>query len=415
MIPVADPIVGLLVAALGGAAIGLERQRSGHADGPLPHFAGLRTVTLLGAAAGLAGWLWRMDYGPFGLILLGAAAALVVVAYGAAARKDLDATTEVAAVVVLGAGVLAGLGYVALASGVFALMGLLLLEKAELHALAARLDDAGLRAAVYFGVMSLVVLPLLPEGPLTALAIRPRQLWLLVLFFSGISFAGFVARRLVGLRKGYAVAGLIGGLVSSTNVTLTFARLSRSEPASATALGLGAVAANAVLFPRVLLTTWLLNPALGAELWPLLLAPFALVLLVALLGGRWSDGHEAAAPPLTNPLQIGAALQMAALFQGVIWLVDWMGRFAGRSGLLTTAAVLGVTDVDALTVSMARVQATGATSAVQAIGVGVLANTLFKLVLALGLGQGAYRWIVGGVLVVVAAMLVAGVLGVGVL
>ena len=404
MTPVADPILGLLVAALGGAAVGLERQRSGHADGPQPHFAGLRTFTLLGGAAGLVGWLWRMGYGSFGLILLGAAAALVVVAYAAAARKDLDATTEVAAVVVLGAGLLAGLGYVALASAVFALMGLLLFEKQELHALAARLDDAGLRAAVTFGVMSLVILPLLPEGPLGALDIRPRQLWLLVLFFSGISFAGFIARRLVGLSRGYTVAGLFGGLVSSTSVTLTFARLSRSEPQSATALGLGAVAANAVLFPRVLLTTWLLNPALAAKLWPLLVAPFILVVLVALLGTRWSEGNEAAAPPLTNPLQIGAALQMAALFQGVMWLVDWMGRSAGRSGLLTTAAVLGITDVDALTVSMARVQATGATSAVQAIGVGILANTLFKLALALGLGRGAFRWIVGGVLVVVAAM-----------
>ena len=409
MTPVADPIVGLLVAALGGAAVGLERQRSGHADGPQPHFAGLRTFTLLGGAAGLVGWLWRMGYGSFGLILLGAAAALVVVAYAAAARKDLDATTEVAAVVVLGAGLLAGLGSLTLASAVFALMGLLLFEKQELHALAARMDDAGLRAAVYFGVMSLVILPLLPEGPLTALDIRPRQLWLLVLFFSGISFAGFVARHLVGLSKGYAVAGLFGGLVSSTSVTLTFARLSRSEPQSATALGLGAVAANAVLFPRVLLTTWLLNPALAAKLWPLLVAPFILVVLVALLGTRWSDGHEAAAPPLTNPLQIGAALQMAALFQGVMWLVDWMGRSAGRSGLLTTAAILGITDVDALTVSMARVQATGATLAVQAIGVGILTNTLVKLALALGLGQGAFRWIVGGVLLVVAAMVGAGV------
>lgn len=409
MTPATDPILGLLVAALGGALVGLERQRSGHADGPLGHFAGLRTFTLLGGAGGLAGWLWREGYGGFGLLLLGAAAALVVAAYAAASRRDVDATTEVAAVVVLAAALVAGLGHLPLASGVFALLGLLLFEKAELHALAARLDDEGLRAALRFGVMAMVILPLLPEGPLTALAIRPRQLWLLVLFFSGISFAGFIARHLVGLSRGYTVAGLFGGLVSSTSVTLTFARLSRTEPASATALGLGAVAANAVLFPRVLLTTWLLNPGLAAKLWPLLAAPFALVVLVALLGSRWSDGHEAAAPPLSNPLQIRAALQMAALFQAVMWLVDGMGRFAGRSGLLATAAALGITDVDALTVSMARVQATGAISAVQAIGVGILANTLFKLVLALGLGRGAFRWIVGGALALVAAMVGVGI------
>ncbi len=403
--------LGLLVAVLGGAAVGLERQRSGHADGPLSHFAGLRTFTLLGGLAGLAGWLWQRGLGAAALVLLGAGAALVLVGYAAAAGRDLDATTEVAALVVLAAGLLAGLGEAALASAVFALTSLILLEKRGLHNLAARLGDEELRAALRFGVMALVILPLLPPGPLGPLAIRPRQLWLLVLFFSGISFAGTLARRWLGLSRGYAAAGLVGGLISSTNVTLSFARLSRAEPAASLPLALGAVAANAVLFPRVLLTAYLLRPELATALWPILAPPFALVALTALAGLRASRSHGAALAPPGNPLQLRAALQMALVFQLVIWLTALVDRWGGPSGLLATGAFLGVTDVDALTISMAQTEGPALGLATEAVGVGILANTVFKLGLALTLGSARYRWLLGAVLVGVGVLLGVGVWG----
>ena len=148
-----------------------------------------------------------------------------------------------------------------LASAIIALETLLLVEKSRLHALVQRIDDVELRAGVRFAVMACVILPLLPEGPYGPLGgIRPRELWALVLFFSALSFLGHVARRLVGPGHGYLVTGLIGGLVSSTNVTFTFARLSRGDPALERALAFGAVGANAVLYPRVLVATAVLNP-----------------------------------------------------------------------------------------------------------------------------------------------------------
>ena len=163
-------------------------------------------------------------------VLLAAAAALVVAAYAAASRTDIDATTEVSALVVLAAGVTAGLGQLRFSSAIIAVTTLVLIEKSALHRFAARLDDEGLRAAVRFAVMAAVVLPLLPVGPYGPLdTVRPRELWLLVLFFSALSFAGYLARRAVGPRHGYSVAGLLGGLISSTSVTFTFARLSRTN------------------------------------------------------------------------------------------------------------------------------------------------------------------------------------------
>ena len=382
-------IVGLLIAALGGAAVGLERQWSGHAEGPGARFAGIRTFTMLGAVGGFSGWLWTAGVTAPAAILLAGAVAVVAAAYVAGSRHDIDGTTEVAALVVLAAGLLAGMGSIRLASGIIALVTLLLVEKSRLHALVQRIDDVGLRSGVRFAVMALVVLPLLPEGPYGPLGgIRPREIWALVLFFSGLSFAGYVARRVVGPGHGYLVTGLLGGLVSSTNVTFTFARTSRTDPATDRALAFGAVAANAMLYPRVLVATAILNAAVVPPLIPYLAAPALVAALVAAVGARRSPAAGAPDVSLRNPLQLAAALQMAILFQAVLMAVYLVREAWGQSGVFTSAAVLGLTDVDALTVSMARgvAQTVSPAVAATAIAVGVLANTAMKL------GTGGVLW-----------------------
>src|SRR5262245_973143 len=187
-------VIAVLIAALGGAAVGLERQWSGHADGPRARFAGIRTFTMLGAVGGFSGWLWTAGITTPAAILLTGAVAIVAAAYVAGSRQDVDGTTEVAALIVLAAGLLAGIGSASIASGVIAILVLLLVEKSRLHSLVRRIDDEGLRSGVRFAVMALVILPLLPEGPFGPLGgVRPRQLWVLVLFFSGLSFAGSIA------------------------------------------------------------------------------------------------------------------------------------------------------------------------------------------------------------------------------
>ena len=174
-------IVGLFIAALGGAAVGLERQWSGHAEGPGARFAGIRTFTMLGAVGGLSGWLWTAGVTAPAAILLAGAVAVVAAAYVAGSRHDIDGTTEIAALVVLAAALLAGMGSIKLASGIIALVTLLLVEKSRLHALVERIDNVGLRSGVRFAVMALVVLPLLPPGPYRPLGgIRPREIWAIV-------------------------------------------------------------------------------------------------------------------------------------------------------------------------------------------------------------------------------------------
>jgi uncharacterized membrane protein (DUF4010 family) len=409
---VMDIPVGTIVALLGGMAVGLERQWSGHATGPQARFGGIRTFALLGGLAGVAGWLWSSGLEPLAIVLLLASSALVVMAYVAASRIDVDATTEVSALVVLAAGVLAGVGQLTVASAIFAVTSLFLVEKSHLHALATRIDDESLRAAARFAVMAVVVLPLLPAGPFGPFDVRPRGLWMLVLFCSGLSFAGFLAARLAGANHGYAIAGTLGGLISSTNVTFTFARASRRATLLGSSLAIGVVSACAVLFIRVVVVTSVLNADLAKAVVGYLVMPFA-VSLAIVTWGLWgtADKHEMLDRP-NNPLQLWAVLQMAAIFQVVLLVVALVHRTWGEPAIIVSGAVLGLTDVDALTIAMAR----GASSAgipidtaARAIVVGLLANTALKLAVATVIGVAQFRRLTGPALAAI-GLAIAGAL-----
>ena len=252
-----DAARNLGVAGLAGLAVGIERQWSGHASGPDARFAGARTFLFLGVLGGLAGWLIQGGLLLPGVAILLAPALLTVVAYGMATRRraaDLDGTTEVAALLVLGVGMAAGLGFPLLTSAVVAVTVLVLAEKGRIHDLIGRIGKVEFEAALQFAVLALVILPLLPEGPYGPFdSIRPRTLWTVVLLFSALNFVGYIARRAVGGARGYGITGLVGGLLSSTAVTLSFSRLSRDEPDSGRALASGVLGACTVLLPRVLL------------------------------------------------------------------------------------------------------------------------------------------------------------------
>ena len=409
-----ETVVPLAVAALSGLAVGLEREWSGHATGPAARFAGLRTFFLLGLLGGITGLLVAQGLtGPAAAILAGGAG-LAVAAYVVAARRpgaDPDGTTEAAALVVLALGTLAGLGYLAIASGSTAVVVLALGEKTRLHRLVQRIGEVELRAALQFAVLALVVLPLLPEGPYGPLGgIRPRELWIIVLLFSGLSFSGYLAQRIAGPRLGYPIAGLLGGIVSSTAVTLHFARQSRSEPAAAVPLAVGVIGACTVLLPRVAIVAGILNAAVAEVLLPLLALPAAVGVLMVARGLARRDTPPAAKDTTRSPLRLGPAVRMALLFQVVLMAMVFVRARFGSPGVIASAAALGLTDVDALVLSMTSMGTEPATMqlAAQAITVGILSNTLLKLGLALGFGTAGFRWRTAAGLAALAAATGAG-------
>jgi len=395
-------VIRLAIAALVGLAVGIEREWSGHGStGPHPRFAGVRTFLLLGGIGGAAGWMVSAGFPSIAIAIVAGAALLISAAYWTAARGGgadaLDGTTEVAALLVVAFGVLAGLGETGVAGGAGALMVLALSEKEWISATVTRLHGTQLRAALQFGVLALVILPVLPDqsfGPLGG--VNPRSLWIVVLIFSGLNFAVFIARRLVGASRGYGVTGALGGILSSTAVALQFSRMSRAKLDLARPLAVGTVAASVVLLPRVVILSTLLNPAVAIALLPYLAPPFVAGLGLAIvsyvrLPPRAHDSE--AAPEERNPLRVVSAIKMAVAFQAALMAIAFIRSRFGTTGILVSAGLLGLTDMDALTLSMNRLGGNGETVALaaQAIAVGVSANALLKLGMVLALGAPPYR------------------------
>lgn len=415
----------LLVAALVGLAVGVEREWSGHTTGPDGRFAGIRTFTLLGVIGGFGGWFFRDGQPVLAAVIIGAGALFPIAAYAATLRRPgttTDGTTEVAAILVVAMGAASALGHRSLASAAAVLCVLLLAEKSTFQSALQKVAAHELRAALQFAVLALVILPLLPAGAYGPFgAFQPRQLWIVVLLFSGLNFAGYIARRVIGETRGLGVTGLLGGLVSSTAVSLTFSRRSRAEPHLALPLALGVVAACTVLVPRLLVISAMLRPAVATAAVPVLVLPFLVgVSLIAFVmwqeretrvpptpglasgpEGAPAERHDANAGdprPLAptnghNPLAFASSLQMALAFQVVLFAIAWVQLAVGTTGVLLSSTLLGLTDMDALTVSMTRYGADPAhvRVAATAIGIGVLSNTMLKLAFVVSIGAPRFR------------------------
>ena len=396
----------LLVSALVGLAVGVEREWSGHTTGPDGRFAGIRTFTLLGVIGGFGGWFFRDGQPVLAAVILGAGALFPIAAYAATLRRPgttTDGTTEVAAILVVAMGAASALGHRSLASAAAVVCVLLLAEKSTFQSALQKVAAHELRAALQFAVLALVILPLLPSGAYGPFgAFQPRQLWIVVLLFSGLNFAGYIARRVIGETRGLGVTGLLGGLVSSTAVSLTFSRRSRAEPHLALPLALGVVAACTVLVPRLLVISAMLRPAVATAAVPVLVLPFLVgVSLIAFV--MWRE-RETRVPPTAsdvplaptsghNPLAFASSLQMALAFQVVLFAIAGVQQAIGTTGVLLSATLLGLTDMDALTVSMTRYGADPANVrvAATAIGIGVLSNTMLKLALVVTIGAPRFR------------------------
>jgi uncharacterized membrane protein (DUF4010 family) len=407
----------LAVAGLIGLMVGLEREWSGYSSGGDERFAGIRTFLLLGLLGGSAGLLAVQGFGVLGAAFALGGTGLTVAAYVIAVRRAnarVDGTTETAALVVLALAAIAGMGWPMLAAGAGSVMVLVLSEKTRLHALVHRIGQEELHAALQFAVLAVVVWPLLPAGPfLGALAIRPQTLWSVVLIFSGLNFAGYIARRAAGSRSGNVITGALGGVISSTAVTFAFARLSRSNEAQGVSLARGVIAACTVLVIRVLVISAFLNPAVALGLAPLVALPFVVGLLMTLFAWRREAGHppaEAAnAADQKNPLRLINALQMAVAFQVSITAIAFVRAKLGTTGVYATAAVLGLTDMDALTVSMSSPSSLiPATIAARGLAIGILANTFLKATVAVVIGRPAFWRAAATGLLCLAAASVAG-------
>jgi len=386
-------------ALLIGALLGIERERH-RREHDEQTIGGLRTFILFALIGALGGWLTLALDSPWILAAaLVSALAPVLAGYVISARTQPDAlglTTELAAIAACLLGAMTTLGYRDLAVGLGVAVAAVLAYKQPLHGLVYKLDRDDIYAGLRLLIATFIVLPLLPAEPVDPWgALRPRSLWMLVLLISSLSLVGYVATRLLGARRGIPLAGLTGGLVSSTAVTLAFARQSRdpSYVAAVPALASGILLAWAVMFIRVIVEVLIVNRGLL----PLLVVPFGTMAAVAGAAAwylrRGSKlGARAESVPLRNPFSLTAAAKFAAFFALVLLVVELVQAYAPGRGLYFVAALAGTTDVDAITLSMAQYARGGDPQlAVRAIIIAALANTVVKAGMVMVLAGSALR------------------------
>jgi uncharacterized membrane protein (DUF4010 family) len=414
---VLGPLFLQLGIALGlGLLVGLQRERK---TGDIAGFRTFPLVTLTGTLSGLL----ALHFG--GLVLAGAFVALaVLVLVGNLAKiqgghPDPGITTEVALLLMFAVGALLAVGPPQIAVAVGAATAVLLQLKEQLHGFAARLSEADLRAVMQFVVITLIVLPILPNrtyGPYDVL--NPRQVWWMVVLIVGISLGGYVGQQLLGRRAGTLLGGVLGGLVSSTATTVTFARRTKAGAASAEVAAQVILIAGAIVYLRVLVEIGIVARAL---LWRALAPLGTMMVLTAVLallrrrrGGDAGVGDDGSEPvKQDNPTELRAALAFAALYAVVLLAVAWAKARLGSAGLYAVAALSGLVDLDAIALSSAQLVRGGGLAADAAWRVVLLAslsNVAFKgaIVAAAG-GRRLARLVLplwGVVLLVGAAMLV---------
>jgi len=380
-----------------GLLVGLERERKPTAK------AGVRTFTLIAILGTLSGLLtnatgsaWSLGVGAL------CVAATLIAAYlqdKETISDDSGTTTVVAAIVVFFLGAANYFGYRTVAAALGVGMTVLLYFKPELEGFSQKLTGQDVRSMLQFAVLTAVVLPLLPDrtfGPYGVL--NPFQIWLMVVLVAAVSLAGYVAWRLTLGRHGLLLSGLLGGLVSSTATTLAYARQAAAGGQTTAAAALVILLANATMLARVLV----LVSAVAADALPYALLVITPALLIALGGVAWryksvgtaagSDGEA-----FRNPTQLKTALTFGAAYAVILLLAAWANDLLGASGVLAVAAVSGLTDVDAITLSsmqMLNRETVPQSTAITAIGIAVGSNLVFKAAIASAAGGPKLRGLV---------------------
>ena len=388
------PLGDFLTALAIGLLMGLERERNPFAK------AGLRTFALVSLSGGIAQFLAQAHGGPaiVGLGLL-AVALFIVAAYyhhhEAAHDSDPGTTTIVALIAcyLLGALALAGHARIAVILAICATV--LLYFKAELSGAVRGLERRDIVSILQFAVVTFVVLPLLPDrgyGPYGAF--NPRQVWLVVVLITALSLAAYVSLRLIGPDRGAVVMGILGGMVSSTATTLSYARLARASPEASALCASAIIAANVVLPLRLAILAAVVAPDITAAVLP----PLGLALGAGVLAALAATRRHATASPaiqvdVANPVQLRTALSFAALYSVMLLLLAWLGDVAGSGGVYLAALVSGTTDVDAVTLSslrMYRVRTLAGNQVATSIVLAFSANAVFKLLLLRQVAGGAF-------------------------
>ena len=375
--------------ALGlGLLVGLQREWEHN------RLAGLRTFALVSLFGALSGMLAQAHGGWVMGGALIALAAITVPGYMASLREkeaDPGLTTEIALLVMFATGAITMLGHHMVAVVIAGSVMVLLQGKKPLHQMVHRIGENDLREIARLVLIGLVILPVLPNRSFGYDGVlNPFAIWLMVVLIVGISLVAYLISKFLSPSRGAALTGILGGLISSTATTASVARRSHGPPGHAPALVAITLISAAVVFGRVIIEVMVVASGVASEVLPPLVAMMALAGIIAVAAYRFSLNSEPPSPGDTPPSELKGAVMFGLIYVVVLLAVSFAKEHFGQTGLFTVAALSGLTDMDAITLSTASLSQAGqldASTAWRVIMTGGLANLLFKTALVIGMGS----------------------------
>lgn len=392
------------VALVVGFLVGLQREFAYRAPNQ-ELFGGIRTFSLISLIGGIAAMASEelASPWPFAATFLVIGAFLTVTYYIDAQNGEIGLTTEVSAIATLLAGALAYWNEIALAVAVGVTTTTLLSIKLEMQQFVRNITREDVFATLKFAIITAIILPVLPNetfGPPPFDVFNPYKIWLLVVLISGISFVGYILIKVVGAKRGIGLVGLLGGLASSTAVTLSLTQRSQTDQRLAKSFALAITIAWTVMFARVIIAVAAVNP----NLIRLLYLPIGASILVGLaycgylfFSQRSSQNEKEEEVSFSNPFELGPAIKFGVLFTFILLISKAAQVFFGNTGIFVSSIISGLADADAIALSVAQLSIKSGPESVplgiaaQAIVLAAVSNTFAKGIIVLSGGSPSLR------------------------
>lgn len=416
-----EGVINFIVAILLGALIGLQREFA-QQHLKVKNFAGIRTFTLISLLGSILGYFSGGNFNsPFVLLGFSFIAIISIASYIVIYKKtkNVTGTTEVTVILSYLLGVLTTTGYLELSVIFGIVIAALLTFKHKLHKVAKKIDEKELVAIIEFILVAFVVLPLLPNinyspadipglsNIFYSIGVSPSTLsqldvfnfyniWWMVILIAGINLLGYFMVRLFGSKKGYGLAGFLGGLVSSTAVTISMSQKSKEKKVIGPLI-IGTLLASSIMFVRVIFEVAIIN----YELLPTLILSLGSMSLLTLLisfiiyRNKSSKDSKEDKVDIKQPFTLFPAIKFGVLFAFILFLSRFAQVTFGKMGLYLASFFSGLADVDAITLSMSSLSSSGEISSLVAttsILIAVASNTLVKAGIAMFIGSKKFGW-----------------------
>lgn len=368
------------VAILVGVLIGIERERS-FSDNK-KSFAGIRTFPFVAIFGFLGAFISTFTHFTIYLTFFVVFSVLVISSYVQSAKEGkIGITTEISSMLVFICGSLIYWNYIRLAAIIAVVLALFLSLKIQLHTFVETVSDEDITAVLKLGIVTIIILPLLPDkyfGPYETFNLR--VLWYMVIFVAALSFVGYILTKYVGVKKGISLTSIFGGLVSSTALTYSFAKRSKISQTVSSNLAAGIIIASTIVYPKVFFEILVVNKNLLPHIWlQLLLIMISGVVFSAFLWEK-SKQEEIGEITLKNPFELKSALLFGLIFGAILFLSKFSQIYLGEGGSYLLSVIAGLTNIDAITLSMAQLAGKEISNEVAANSIifAALSNVIFK-------------------------------------